>query len=287
MIRRAITTTLGKLSSKMKSDLFVQEMVPILKNLVNDDQDSVRVLCIDSIVEISRNFNRDLNKTTIVPILIHMVRDRAWKVRIKISNNFAGLAEAMKQEIADSTLLNIFSSLLGDAEGEVRTAATQNYGKFLAYVSASKYVQVIPQVLELLRDTIPLVRVAAFEIVSRISGGLPKDEVKGKLINAILDQFKTENDNEVKIEMARALTACGVAMGTDFFTKITNQDVANLLKQPSWRVRKEIYTMIIEVSVNSKSNQLFEVHFQEFFLSYLSDKVFQVRMHGNSLLPVT
>lgn len=286
MIRRAVAIGLGKLSGKMKPDMFVQELIPILKNLVNDDQDSVRVLCIDSLVEISSTFTKDLNKANIVPILIHMIRDRAWKVRIKISNMFAGLAHSMKNEIADNTLLNIFSSLLGDTEGEVRTAATQNFGKFLAYVSPSKYSQVLSPILELLKDTIPLVRVAAYEIVIRIASGLSKDELKGKLINTILDQFKTEQDNEVKIEMAKALTACGLAMGTDFFTKITNQDVANLLKQSSWRVRKEVYNMIVEISVNSKSNQLFEVHFQEFFLSYLNDKVYQVRMHGNSLLQV-
>lgn len=286
MIRRSVAIGLGKLSSKMKTDVFVQEMIPILKNLVNDDQDPVRVLCIDSLVEISKVFPKDLNKANIVPILIHMIRDRAWKVRIKISNSFAGLAEAMKQEIADNTLLNIFSSLLGDPEGEVRTAATQNFGKFLSYVSSSKFSNVLPQIIELLKDTIPLVRVAAFEIITKIAYGLSKEDIKGKLINQIMEQFKTEPDNEVKIEIVKALSSCGVAMGTDFFTKITNQDLLNLLKQTSWRVRREVYTMIVEISVNSKSSQLFEVHFQEFYLSYLSDKVFQVRMHGNSLLPV-
>ena len=44
--------------------------------------------------------------------------------------------------------------------------------------------------------------------------------------------------------------------------------------------------MLVEVSVQVGSSQLFEVHFQEFFLSYLKDPVFQIRMHGNSLLSV-
>ena len=43
--------------------------------------------------------------------------------------------------------------------------------------------------------------------------------------------------------------------------------------------------MIVEVSINAKSNQLFEVHFQEFFLTYLVDQVYQIRIHGNNLLP--
>lgn len=124
MIRRAVASGLGKLSQKMKADSFVQDMVPVLKVLVNDDQDSVRVLAIDSIVEISKVFTKELNKANIIPILIHMIRDKAWKVRIKISNNFGRLADSMGTEITDNSLMNIFSILLNDPEGEVRSAAT-------------------------------------------------------------------------------------------------------------------------------------------------------------------
>lgn len=286
MIRRAVASGLGKLCQKMKTDSFVQDMIPVLKTLVNDDQDSVRVLCIDSIVEISKAFTKELNKAHIIPILIHMIRDKAWKVRIKISNNFAKLAEAMGTEITDNSLMNIFSILLNDPEGEVRSAATQNFSGFLRHTSKSKYPTMIPYVQELIKDTIALVRVCAYEIITLIAVSLPKEDVKQKLIQNILTNFKTENDNEVKMELLRSLTSCGITLGADLFTIITNQDIQNLIKERSWRVRKEVYNMIVEVSLNARSNQLFEVHFQEFFLSYLTDPVYQIRMHGNTLLPV-
>lgn len=286
MIRRSVAIGLGKLSTKMKVDTYVQEILPLLKNLVNDDQDSVRLLCIESIVDISASFSRDLNKANIIPILIHMIRDRAWKIRMMISKNFGKIAEAMSTEIADNSLINIFSSLLSDPEGEVRCSATQNFVSFLKQVSKSKYPVMVPHLQELVKDSLPLVRVAAYEIVTLISEHLPKTEVKEKLIDGLISSFKTEKDNEVKIEMGRALTSCGLAMSTDFFTKVTNSDLTSLLKERSWRVRKEIYTMIVTLSVNSKSSQLFEVNFQEHFLTYLTDQAYQVRMHGNSLLPV-
>lgn len=286
MIRRAVASGLGKLSGKIKVDCYVEEMIPLLKSLVNDDQDSVRILCIESIVDISTVFSRDLNKANIIPILIHMIRDRAWKVRIKISNNFANIAKAMSQEIADNSLINIFSSLLSDPEGEVRCAATKNFSGFLEHISKSKYPIVIPHLQELTKDTIPLVRVAAYEIMTLIAQHLPKSDARDKMTETLLSSFKTETDNEVKIEMVRSLTSCGLGMGTDFFTKLTNSDMASLLRERNWRIRKEVYTMIVTLSVNSKSSQLFEVNFQEHFLSYLSDQVYQLRMHGNSLLPV-
>ena len=200
MIRRAIASGLGKLSQKMKADNFVQEMIPILKTLSNDDQDSVRVLCIDSIVLMSKVFTKELNKGNIIPILIQMIRDKAWKVRIKISNNYTNLADAMGSEITDNSLLNIFSTLLTDPEGEVRLAATQNFTSFLKHVSKGKYGAMIQHCIDLNKDTIPLVRVCSYENTSIIARNLPKDEVKQKLVGSILANFKTEANNEVKIE---------------------------------------------------------------------------------------
>jgi serine/threonine-protein phosphatase 2A regulatory subunit A len=285
MIRRAIALGIGKLSSKMKVDNFVQDMIPLVKVLINDEQDTVRLITLDSIVEISRSLPKELNKSMIIPILIPMIRDRAWKVRIKIAHNFTKLAENMGTDIADNTLLSIFSTLLSDPEGEVRLGAADNFVGLMKFISKSKYPGLIGQLSELLRDSLPLVRVAAYDIFTNIISALPKDEIKQKVIGTFLQNFKTEKDNEVKIMLLKAITCCGIALGAESLAIITNQDINSFLKEKSWRVRKEVYNLIVEVASNSRSNQLFEVHFQEFFLGYLNDPVHQIRIHGSLLLP--
>ena len=147
-----------------------------------------------------------------------------------------------------------------------------------------KYPIMIAYLQELTKDTIPLVRVSAYEILTLIAVDLPKEDVKHKLIGMVLSQFKTETDSEVKIELLRSLTSCGIRLGAELFAIVTNSDIQMLMKEKSWRVRREVFNMIADVSINAKSNQLFEVHFQEFFLMYLTDPVYQIRMHGNSLL---
>lgn len=285
MIRRAIAQGIGKLSSKMKIDNFVQDMIPIVKVLINDEQDSVRLVCLDSIVEMSKSFPKEMNKSTIIPILIPMIRDRAWKVRIKIATNFTRLAENMGFDIADNTLLSIFSTLLSDPEGEVRLGASENFVGLMKFISKSKYPGLIAQLAELVKDSLPLVRVAGYDIFATIITSLPKEDIKQKIIGTFLQNFKTEKDNEVKIMLLRALTCCGITLGAELLAIITNQDINFFLKEKSWRVRKEVYNLIVEVACQSRSNQLFEVHFQEFFLGYLNDQVYQIRVHGSSLLP--
>ncbi len=85
MIRRAIATQIGVLSSKMNIDYFMGDLMPVFKAMANDDQDGVRVLIIDSLIEISKNLSKDASKSSMIPILIQFTRDRAWQVRKKLS----------------------------------------------------------------------------------------------------------------------------------------------------------------------------------------------------------
>lgn len=286
MIRRAVASGLGRLVKKMKVESFIQEMIPILKTLIEDDQDSVRVLCMESLVEISRSFSKELNKATTIPLLIMMAADKAWKVRIKFANSFAKFAEAMGPAITEVSLVSIFAALLSDPEGEVRLAGTQNFTAFLKLTPKVKYQSLLPIVNELLRDTLFLVRVSAFEILCVLIMGLSKEEITSKIIPTILSLIRNESVNEVKIEQVKALAACGAYLGIEVFTVLPTADIQSIFKEKCWRVRKEAYSMVADMCALTKSSQLFEVHFQEAFFGFLTDRAYRIRLHGCTLLPV-
>ena len=111
--------------------------MPIFKNQINDDQESVRVLCIDSLIKIVEVFTKDLNKTHMIPILIQFTRDRAWKVRMNLAKVFPQITVAIGKEITDLKLINIFQSQCQDPEGDVRTVAINSLAKFADKISVS------------------------------------------------------------------------------------------------------------------------------------------------------
>ena len=286
MIRRAIATSIGILSSKMNIDYFMADLMPVFKSMANDDQDGVRVLIIDSLIEISKNLSKEANKSSMIPILIQLTRDRAWQVRKKLSQNFAPIAKVLGQEISDNSLVNIFSILLQDPEGEVRVTAVCSFVEFVQYVGASKYGSISSQVLNLTSDTLPLVRAGAAEVISQLIPQIGKEEVKKKILPHLLEAMKSENDDEVKMELVQAFKASGLTTGQEFFSVVSQIDIGRLMMENNWRVRKATLLMIVELAYGLKSIEVFELHLQEFFFQYLNDPVYSLRIYGNELLPV-
>lgn len=286
MIRRAIATQIGVLSSKMNIDYFMGDLMPVFKAMANDDQDGVRVLIIDSLIEISKNLTKEANKSSMIPILIQLTRDRAWQVRKKLSQNFASIAKVLGQEITDNSLVNIFSILLQDPEGEVRVTAVCAFVDFVQHVSASKYGSIAQQVLNLTSDTLPLVRAGAAEVMIHIAPQIPRDQLKKTILPHLLEAMKNEADDEVKIELVKSFKSCGLVIGQEFFNIVSQIDIGKLMMENNWRVRRATIQMITELAQGFKAIELFEVHLQEFFFQYLNDPVNAIRIYGNTQLPV-
>lgn len=286
IIRRTVADKIANLSTKMTSEYFMVEMMPVFKALASDDQDAVRVICIKSMLTISKNLTKDMNKNYMIPILIQMTRDRAWQVRKTLCMNFANIAEVLGTEITDNSLINIFSTLLKDPEGEVRVAAVSSFLAFSKLVSPAKLNSTAQQMLTLVNDTLSLVRAAAAGVLGYVVEHIPKNIVKEKVLPALLELMKTEEDNEVKIDVVNSYTSCGLALGQEFFGVMSQIEIGKLLNETNWRVRRSAFDMVFQLSVGFKSVELFEVHLQEFLFKYLDDGIFAIRKHGNDSLHV-
>lgn len=89
MVRRTLASKIGDLASTMEKDLVITQLMPIFKQLSGDDQDSVRILCLESLKRLAKVMTKDENKAHALPILIAVTEDKSWKVRLALSKNFA------------------------------------------------------------------------------------------------------------------------------------------------------------------------------------------------------
>lgn len=287
MIKRAVAAKIGVLSDKMSTEFFMIELMPIFKGLASDDQDGVRILIVESLIIVSRNLSKDMNKTHMIPILIQLTRDRAWSVRKNLAKNFTNIAKALGSEITDNSLVNIFSTLILDPEGDVRTAAVANFIEFVKCISPNKLNSITQQMLNLVKDTLPLVRSRAAEVLINIIPKLKKEIIKEKVMPVLLDVIKNEQNHEVKVEVIECFKHCGLAIGQDFFSIVSQIDIGKIMNETPWRVRRAALQMITDLAEGFKAVELFEVHLQEFFFRYIDDNIHAIREFGNSQLHVT
>jgi serine/threonine-protein phosphatase 2A regulatory subunit A len=110
-------------SKKVPKALLISDLLPAFRKLAGDDQDSVRLLTVDAMIDIAEVLDDEECKTLLGPTMKAMVADKSWRVRYMVADHFVKLATAAGQDIVKEDLVSAFASLLKDNEAEVRTAA--------------------------------------------------------------------------------------------------------------------------------------------------------------------
>lgn len=92
MVRRVIATKIGEMAQVYEKENVISDLIPSFKQLSADDQDLVRVLCLDSLKSLAKVLSRDDNKTNTLPVIIQAAEDKSWRVRLSLSKNFSDIA---------------------------------------------------------------------------------------------------------------------------------------------------------------------------------------------------
>ena len=138
MIRRACASKLGDFSTKMEKQHVIQEILPVFRKLSQDEQDAIRVMCIESLIPMAKYLSKEENQIHTLGTLLAAGEDKSWKVRLCFAKNFAAFAESFGKEITDNNLIQTFKLLIEDSEAEVKHAAIKNMSDCLKNLSTEK-----------------------------------------------------------------------------------------------------------------------------------------------------
>ena len=101
---------------------------------------------------------RDENKTFIMPLIIQAAEDKSWRVRLCLSKNFTDIASNFGKEVTDMSLIQTYGNLLKDPEIDVKIEAVKSLSGFIRIVSPEKVSYLLPQVINLGKDSMAIVR---------------------------------------------------------------------------------------------------------------------------------
>ena len=288
ILRRNLAGKLGKICQYLPKEILTGEIFNHFKNLTNDDSDSVRIITIESLIELARVFNDDDNKTYVIPLIIQMTGDKSWRVRHHLAKSFANLAEAVGKDISDTSLISIFSTLLRDPENEVRIAAVQSLKKFVLCLNVDKIPQIFAYLQSLAKDTMPLVRMGVCEVLQVVLvqdvDQMGKDVSKTKIL-PIVAELVQDKDTEVKIETMKILPLWTKWVGPFVIEQIGSGGLAVVLESNNWRIRMAILDAFIAMAIELKNLKIFDKFVKKVVIGGIHDKVFQVRKQVIKSLP--
>jgi len=157
MIRRACASRLGEFSTFLEKQHVIQEIMPIFRQLSQDDQDAIRVLCLESLIPMAGYLTKEENQVHTLGTLLAAGEDKSWKVRLCFAKRFASFAEAFGKDITDNNLIQTFTQLLGDNEQEVKNAAITSLSSCLPQLATEKICNfILPALTKSYQESSPV-----------------------------------------------------------------------------------------------------------------------------------
>ena len=154
LIRKGCAFRIGNFALQLDKEHIIADLIPAFKQLAADEQDGIRVLCIEGLIKIAGRLTKEDNQRHILPMLLTSSEDKSWKVRLSIAKNFTELSKAFGKEITDGNLVAKFAQLLKDVEADVRTAGVISLKDCVRNIGVEKVQSILfPALQSLVQDS--------------------------------------------------------------------------------------------------------------------------------------
>jgi serine/threonine-protein phosphatase 2A regulatory subunit A len=300
-------------ASKVETRIIISDLLPIVRELSQDDLDSMRLFCADACVALVKVLPADEIKSQIVPVLEAGLEDSSWRVRSQLALKMPLIVKNLDDvSIGERSVLPLFAKLLIDRESEVRMVAA----KYLEAV-CSVYKGMLcwhPCLGHLTSCMCGLVQVwlslLPYDVAVRVPAGsqalfdhvgpsletLSNDTEQGvrMIMSANLvslcNYFPREGASKLLVPLLQSLSQdesymvrrnviADLHLLSDSSNVILNQLVPQLLelaKDPKWRVRLAVIEKT-SMLATALGQRMFERKLQNLIIVSLSDHVASVR----------
>ncbi|KAL2164260.1 hypothetical protein VTH06DRAFT_3476 [Thermothelomyces fergusii] len=278
MVRRQAATNLAKFVKEMPAAVVVEEMIPMFQHLVQDDQDSVRLLTVEVLISIAEVVPKEQQAShgVLLTSLRGLIDDKSWRVRYMIADRFEKIAKAVDEEVVARDLVPAFVKLLKDNEAEVRTAIAGQIPGFCALVDRNTLLSDIMGTVEnLVSDSSQHVRAALGTQISGLAPILGKQETINHLLPMFLQMLKDEYP-EVRLHIISKLELVNQVIGIDLLAQSLLPAIVQLAEDKQWRVRLAIIGHM-PLLASQLGVQCFDDKLSQLCMGWLGDTVFSIR----------
>jgi len=278
MVRRQAATNLSSFVREMSPNIVVDEMIPLFQHLVSDDQDSVRLLTVETLIAIAESVPKDQQSShgVLLTSLRNLMEDKSWRVRYMIADRFEKIAKAVDDEVVSRDLVPAFVKLLKDTEAEVRTAIAGQIPGFCGLIDRTVVLNdIMSSIEDLVSDTSQHVRAALGTQISGLAPILGKQETIDHLLPMFLQMLKDEFP-EVRLHIISKLELVNQVIGIDLLSQALLPAIVQLAEDKQWRVRLAIIEYV-PLLASQLGVEFFNEKLSTLCMGWLGDTVFSIR----------
>lgn len=143
MVRWGAAQAMALISKSMDKQTIAEFLLPLLKELLQDKNDSVKVHAVQSSVTVAELLDdAEIIHKNIVPSLKTAFQNKqSWRLRFAVAENASRIGLKLTKSMVDSSILPFYVTLLGDSEPEVRSEAVSKLSELASNCTTSLIVQ--------------------------------------------------------------------------------------------------------------------------------------------------
>ena len=137
MVRRGAAQAISIITKDLERQYAVDFLLPIIKSLLEDTNDSVKIHAVVSSIDVARAVQDSLLvRETILPSFKTAASNRhSWRLRFSVGEHAALLSEHLSKLAVDEEVATLYELLLRDSEAEVRSEAIAKVPHLAKYCS--------------------------------------------------------------------------------------------------------------------------------------------------------
>jgi len=147
------------------SEDFAKNILPNLKNLLNDESPYVRKSLSSDLNNCAKILGKEYTLEHLVPLILTLFRDESSDVRYKAISNISELESVIGIEELTNRLLNPIITLAEDSQWRVRTSIISIIPQLAAHMKVDSFNQFIPIFINWLTGVVAIVRDEANKLI--------------------------------------------------------------------------------------------------------------------------
>lgn len=277
MVRKAAFKSLGEFAAQVETKVILSDFVPIIRELSQDDMDSMRLFNADTCAALVKVLSADDIKTHIVPVLETVLDDASWRVRSQLAIKMPLIVKNISDvSISERSILPMFAKLLIDREAEVRLASTARLSAVCSVFTGNQALveHVGPSLETLTNDAEQSVRLSLSQHLVACCNAFPR-EAAAKLLVPLMQSLSQDESYVVRRNVVSDLHNLSDVGPNGILSQLVPQ-LLELAKDPKWRVRLAVIEKT-SMLAQSLGQRMFERKLQNLIIVSLSDHVSSVR----------
>ena len=278
MIRKSAAEEIGGLINVIEKPIIINDILPIIKILIQDEQEEIRIICINFFKLFCEIFTKEEIKGIILPILSNFQDDKSWKVRHSFAIQFSSIVEKIDKDLFEVCFMQTIITLINDSENDVKTGMLISLSKVIPMISLTKLIsQIFPTISSLFQDSSisNKIKNCCIDNLVEIWKVCDKDFCSNSIFPLIESAFP-DLVIELKLKMMKNLYVFS-NLGNEFVLRKIEPILEESSKDiKNWRIRKLVLKTITKISLNIGIS-VFKSDLYQYFLNFIKDPVFSIR----------